>query len=286
MPNRILKESICTSENMDGLSQQAECLWYRLLVQFDDFGRFDGRPIVILAKCFPLRVDRIKTKDVAGWLQELIAAELIRPYRVDGHDYIRAVTWDKHQQVRAKRSKYPEPISDDDGLLADDINCKQMIADDGICYRNPIQSNPNPNPNPNPKRESEDAHARTGASALPVDMPIAVRVFLDNGGVLPKGKLTDGTPRSERAIQYIAERVADTPDNLKLWARVVAGYCAQWKPYSYTVMVTDYYERGRVPGESLSSRNGNGQPRENAGLAAVRILMEEDARNGNDSANS
>jgi len=98
MPNRILKESICTSENMDALSPMAECLWYRLLVQFDDFGRFDGRPVVILARCFPLRVDKIKAKDVAGWMSELIAARLIESYRVNGHDYIRAVTWDKHQK--------------------------------------------------------------------------------------------------------------------------------------------------------------------------------------------
>lgn len=90
MPNRILKESICTSENMDTLSAMAECLWYRLLVQFDDFGRFDGRPMVILARCFPLRVDKIKAKDVAGWMSELIAARLIESYRVNGHDYIQA----------------------------------------------------------------------------------------------------------------------------------------------------------------------------------------------------
>jgi hypothetical protein len=50
------------------------------------------------------------------------------------------VTWDKHQQIRAKKSKYPAP---------DEI-CNQMISNDIKCSRNPIQSESNPNPNPNP----------------------------------------------------------------------------------------------------------------------------------------
>jgi hypothetical protein len=285
MPNRILKETICTSENMDGLSPLAECLWYRLLVQFDDFGRFDGRPVVILARCFPLRVDKVKAKDVTGWLAELIAARLIRPYSVDGHDYILAVTWDKHQQVRAQRSKYPEPLADDDALLADDITCKQPLADDGICPRNPIQSNPNPNPNPNPNRAGASAPA--GKPASPI-LPPAAQVFEDNGGKWAKGTLQDGTPKKDRAIAWITERVADTPDSLALWAKVVAGYSAQWSAYSYTVMVNDYYLNGRIPGEARpsSGSNGHGPPRENAALAAVRIRQAEDARNGNYQGNS
>ena len=38
MPNRILKESICTSESLVGLSAEAEVLFYRLIVKADDFG--------------------------------------------------------------------------------------------------------------------------------------------------------------------------------------------------------------------------------------------------------
>ena len=39
MPNRILKDSICTSPNIDTLSREAEVFFYRLLVQCDDHGR-------------------------------------------------------------------------------------------------------------------------------------------------------------------------------------------------------------------------------------------------------
>lgn len=43
MPNRMIKESICTSETLAQLTPEEERLFYRLLVNADDFGRFDGR---------------------------------------------------------------------------------------------------------------------------------------------------------------------------------------------------------------------------------------------------
>ena len=43
MPNRIIKESICTSETLDKLNWFEEVFWYRLIVTCDDFGRMDAR---------------------------------------------------------------------------------------------------------------------------------------------------------------------------------------------------------------------------------------------------
>ena len=73
-------------------------------------------------------------------------------YTVDGKPFLQMKTWDRHQQVRAKKSKYPSPES---GKQADDSICKQMIADDSKCPRNPIQSESESNP------YTEDAQART-----------------------------------------------------------------------------------------------------------------------------
>lgn len=129
MPNRILKESICTSINVDALSPEAEVLWYRLLVQCDDFGRYDARPCVIRARCFPLRLDRVSDEDVIGWMRELIDARLLWVYQADGRDWLQITTWSKHQQTRATKSKYPDPPSDETNgnqLLADDINRNQL----------------------------------------------------------------------------------------------------------------------------------------------------------------
>ena len=38
MPNRILKENICVSDDIDRLTWFQEVLFYRLLVNCDDFG--------------------------------------------------------------------------------------------------------------------------------------------------------------------------------------------------------------------------------------------------------
>jgi hypothetical protein len=60
-------------------------------------------------------------------------AGLIQRYMVDGKPYLYVCTWESHQQVRAKRSKYPQ-------MITDDCNGYQMISSASICPRNPIQS--------------------------------------------------------------------------------------------------------------------------------------------------
>jgi len=142
MPNRILKDSICTSDNLDRLTPAEEVFWYRLLVQCDDYGRMDARPAIIRSRCYPLRLDTVSNQDVSAWLEALIAAELITIYDSDGKRYLQVVTWSHHQQQRAKRSKYPAP--DTNSAPANIGN--HLLADAPV-----IQSNPNPNPN----RESE-----------------------------------------------------------------------------------------------------------------------------------
>ena len=132
MPNRILKDSVCTSDNLDHLTAEQEVFWYRLLVQCDDYGRMDARPAILRARCYPLRLGTVSEQDVADWLTSLVASDLIRVYEIAGKPYLQVATWDRHQQVRAKRSKYPPMISDDN------IG-NQLISDAPV-----IQSNPNP----------------------------------------------------------------------------------------------------------------------------------------------
>lgn len=112
MPNRILKDSICTSETLDGLSPGAEIFFYRLLVQADDYGRMDARPAVLRARCFPLRLEQVQEKHVKKWLTELVEAELIVPYTVNGSSYLLFTTWSRHQQIRNLRARFPAPPAD------------------------------------------------------------------------------------------------------------------------------------------------------------------------------
>ena len=133
MPNRIIKESICTSDSVDQLSWFEEVLFYRLIVNCDDFGRFDGRTAVIKNRLFPLK-DNLTIKSVETAINKLASAGLVALYVFEGKLYLYLPTWNEHQTIRAKRSKYPEPEN----------ICKQMISDASKCSRNPIQSNPNP----------------------------------------------------------------------------------------------------------------------------------------------
>ena len=142
MPNRILKESICTSEEIDKLSAFQEVFFYRLIVHCDDYGRMDARPKILASSLFPLK--DIRAAQIEDALRALSSAELVILYSVGGKPFLQMRTWDRHQTIRAKKSKYPSP----DDVQADEIICTQMQADENKCPRNPIQSNPNPNPNP------------------------------------------------------------------------------------------------------------------------------------------
>lgn len=148
MPNRIIKESICVSDSIDKLTWFEECLFYRLIVNCDDFGRFDGRIAVVKNRLFPLK-DNVTLKAVADGINKLVSVELVALYEFEGRPYLYLPTWNDHQNIRAKRSKYPAP---EDSVNADDIICKQMNSNASKCSRNP---NPNPNPNPNTRTTRE-----------------------------------------------------------------------------------------------------------------------------------
>ena len=131
MPNRLIKESVCTSDNLDRLSWFEEAMFFRLIVNCDDYGRMDARPAILRARLFPLKT--VTDTQVEKALQSLRSADMIDIYVVDGRSFLQMRTWEKHQQVRAKRSKYPAPvdgvIATDNNSQASDIKCKQMITD-------------------------------------------------------------------------------------------------------------------------------------------------------------
>lgn len=140
MPNRIIKESIRTSDSINDLSWFEECLFYRLIVSCDDYGRFDGRPAIIKGSCFPLK-DGVTTNNIEKALSKLASAGLVKRYVVDGKPYLSLPTWEQHQSVRAKKSKYPS--SDDGEMITSENNCMHMQANVTVFE------------NPNPIRESE-----------------------------------------------------------------------------------------------------------------------------------
>lgn len=104
MPTRYLKPGVRDSESIDSLSPYAEILYYRILVTVDDFGRYDARPSMVKAACFPIK-DAITATKTEALMRELVEHGLIVVYEVEGKPYLQMCKWDN--VPRAKESKYP-----------------------------------------------------------------------------------------------------------------------------------------------------------------------------------
>ena len=181
LPNRIIKESIRTSDDIEKLSWFEEVLFYRLIVSCDDYGRFDGRSAIIKGTCFPLK--SIAVKDIEKALDKLSAVGLAYQYEVDGKPYLQLTAWEKHQTVRAKKSKYP---SADEGMIKTSASkCKHMQAD--------VHVFENPNPNPNPIRETK---TYTGDARLDA----ALEDYIESRKKLKK-------PMTNRAIELAIKKL-------------------------------------------------------------------------------
>ena len=107
MPNRIIKDSICTSESLAAVDWFTEVLFYRLIVNADDFGLMDARLAILKGKLFPL--DDVSREDIKRGLDCLTQNRIIKQCDVDGRPYLQIVTWSKHQRIRNIKPKYPQP---------------------------------------------------------------------------------------------------------------------------------------------------------------------------------
>ena len=155
MPNRIIKESITTSEKLASLSDFEFRLWIGLITQADDAGRGDARPAVIKGRVFPFR-ERLTVKDVGSSLRALADKGCVTLYEIGGRPYFYFPNWSKHQRVRDCKPKYPEPTEDSLRQVAAD--CGEARQSAAIIQSNTIQSESesNPNPTPNPYADTRD----------------------------------------------------------------------------------------------------------------------------------
>lgn len=129
MPNRMIKESIHTSETVNAMTDFQFRLWVNLITYVDDFGRGDARPAVIKGTCFPLR-ERMTSKDIEAALNALAGIGCVSLYEVDGRPYLCFPNWGSHQNIRNQKSKFPPPAN----------NCEQLQTIANNCARNPNQS--------------------------------------------------------------------------------------------------------------------------------------------------
>lgn len=200
MPNRIIKETICSNEQLDRLTPFEETFFYRLIVNADDFGRMDGRPSILRARLFPLKA--LRDDQIEKALASLTSVELVHRYTVHGKPFVRLLGWERNQQIRAKKSRYPSPEDADEctPIPADDSACNQMISDDIKCSRNPIQyeSESNTNPKENTARTTrftpptvDDVKTYCSEHQYAVDAQRFVDYYTANGWMVGKNRMKD-----------------------------------------------------------------------------------------------
>ena len=174
MPNRVIKDSIKSSDEIDSLTWFQEVMFYSLMVTVDDYGCYDAKPKLIKNTLFPLK-DDLTLSAVSEGLDALERAGLIQRYECDGKQYLYLTTWANHQRIRNKTKRYPEPPggypqkhdpqtfdSDSRRIAAD---CGELQHEKIACGEsrpNPIQSNPI-------QEEDDSAHAREKSSAASED---------------------------------------------------------------------------------------------------------------------
>lgn len=160
MPNRIIKEGICANEQIDRLTAFEETFFYRLIVNVDDYGLMDGRVSVLKAKLFTLRCGTMKDSEVEKALKRLCEEGLVEVYHCKGRPYLHLTGWERNQQIRAKKPKYPRPEEADEEMP--EINCNQAQADES---------------------KTKQVESRGSREDQPsADDPVVVEMVLNDGG--------------------------------------------------------------------------------------------------------
>ncbi len=108
MPDRIVRVGILSSECLTPLSWGAEVFFRRLMSVADDYGRYDGRPPILRAQLYPLKLDHVSEADIEGWVLECEKSEVLMTYVVAGKPYLEIQKFG--QRLRAMRSKWPQPV--------------------------------------------------------------------------------------------------------------------------------------------------------------------------------
>lgn len=87
MQNRILKEEVLASDELNKLSWEEEAFFHRLLLVVDKCGRYHADP-TILIKTMPLRDNGISILEIERLLTACVNAGLVSVYEAEGKRYL------------------------------------------------------------------------------------------------------------------------------------------------------------------------------------------------------
>lgn len=237
-------------------------LWLMLPLVLDSKGRAIDNSAWLRSKVFPMRED-VTIEQVEQAVAWYAGRCMLVRYEVDGRHYFHVPTFEKYQGKtdREAASVIPDPVKQAPRKPRQPSATNSRPTHDLVVSRSRLDVDVDVDVDAEVEAEAEEKTPAGVPPAAPIEpskpkLPVQVQVYLDSGGKLPTGDQTDGTPKRERAMAFICEHVRDEPAALKLWARVVDAYQMQWSPKSYTVMINDYYLRGRVPGQANGGNHG------------------------------
>lgn len=211
MPNRIIKESICTSEKIAALSDFEFRLWIGLITQADDAGRGDARPAIIKGHVFPLR-DQVTAKAISTGLHALATVQLVSLYTVGGKPIYWLPGWSEHQRIRDCKPKYPAP-EEADGISPQSAatcgNSPQTAAHGGSRGR---ESESESESESNPKESAPARHAHGQYQWVKLTGEEYSRLLADLG-----------EEETKRCIAYVDEAAQSTGNKNK------------WKDWNLTI---------------------------------------------------
>ncbi len=164
MGNRIIKESIRTSEKLAALSDFAYRVWTSLITMADDTGCGDGRAAIIKGFAFPLR-ESVTVEAVREAMEELEAVGCIRRYTVEGREYFCFPHWASHQRIRNVKPRFPGPDQGDgvEQPVEPSVEPVVSVTQSGLVERVAERETP--------VTQSEPAEKPMGEPASPAETP-------------------------------------------------------------------------------------------------------------------
>ncbi len=226
MPNRMLKESIRTSKKVNMVSDFDFRVWAYLITYVDDFGRGSADPELLKGLVFPRRKG-ITESQITKALANLASIGMVVLYEADGEPFFYFPNWDKHQQIRAKKSRFPEP----------EIICNQMISDDSKCPRNPREEESNP----------KEKEKRAGARERPPTLEEIEKYCRERNSTVDPQKFFEyfeaGNWKDSKG-----QPVRNWKQKLLTWEKYDQGKnpCKQDNPKNRVLLDEDYYDEEAI----------------------------------------
>jgi len=152
----------------------------------------------------------------------MVEAGLAKCYEASGVRYGMFVSWESHQRIRTKRSKFPDPNGNGCG------NSPQLAAIGGL---NPIQSESNPNPNPiqhlveTPTAQKEAKKQKRAGKSFPAeDYKRITEAYKSLKGVEPQGDEWSPIQQTVKSM-FIDGR---TPDQIVGFMEALSSSKLEW----------------------------------------------------------